>query len=62
MQIVPFLPYYQLVYIDFDLSSFSLISYVTKAVLLAAKSTAFTREKSNDYDFKIVKTLIHKEL
>ena len=36
--------------------------YNAKAVLLAAKSTAFTREKSNDYDFKIVKTLIHKEL
>ena len=27
MQIVPFLPHYQLVYINFDFSSFSLISY-----------------------------------
>ena len=33
-----------------------------KAVLLAAKSTAFTREKSHDYDVKTAKTLIHKQL
>ena len=34
MQTVPFLPHYQLVYINFDFSSFSLISYpVTEAHL-----------------------------
>ena len=31
MQIVPFLPHYQLVYINFDFSSFSLISYAAKS-------------------------------
>lgn len=33
-----------------------------KAMLLAAKSIAFTREKSHDYDVKTAKTLIHNKL
>ena len=32
MQIVLFLPHYQLVYNNFDFSSFSLISYVTELI------------------------------
>ena len=34
MQIVPFLTHYQLVYANFDFSSFSLISYTVKCVTL----------------------------
>ena len=34
MQIVLFLPHYQLVYINFDFSSFSLISYIAKVWFL----------------------------
>ncbi|MFC2655038.1 MAG: hypothetical protein ACFN0J_10160, partial [Segatella salivae] len=34
MQIVPFLTHYQLVYANFDFSSFSLISYCTKYIKL----------------------------
>ena len=45
MQIVPFLPHYQLVYINFDLSSFSLISYTIKAALLHRKRAAFEKPK-----------------
>ena len=37
MQIVPFLTHYQLVYANFDFSSFSLISYVLKVPLLHGK-------------------------
>ncbi|MFC2655324.1 MAG: hypothetical protein ACFN0J_11760, partial [Segatella salivae] len=34
MQIVPFLTHYQLVYANFDFSSFSLISYTLKTIKL----------------------------
>lgn len=39
MQIVSFLPHYQLVYFKFDLSSFSLISYNAKWCILQDKMT-----------------------
>ena len=42
MQIVPFLPHYQLVYINFDFSSFSLISYVVKEPHLKTERAPFT--------------------
>ena len=44
MQIASFLPHYQLVCISFDISSFSLISYMPIDALLVAKSNAFTSE------------------
>ncbi|PJE98897.1 hypothetical protein CUB97_11125 [Prevotella intermedia] len=47
MQIVPFLPHYQLVYINFDFSSFSLISYMVKAAVLHRKTAAFAMLKRN---------------
>ena len=55
MQIVPFLPHYQLVYINFDFSSFSLISYILKAALLRRKTMSFTMQKSR---FRITKQQI----
>ena len=42
MQIVLFLPHYQLVYINFDFSSFSLISYHPKAVVCFSIPDCFT--------------------
>ncbi|PJF00834.1 hypothetical protein CUB97_06020 [Prevotella intermedia] len=45
MQIVPFLTHYQLVYANFDFSSFSLISYRVKAALLHCKTYAFAMSK-----------------
>lgn len=44
MQIASFLPHYQLVCISFDISSFSLISYMPIDALLIVKSNAFTSE------------------
>ena len=41
MQIVLFLPHYQLVYANFDFSSFSLINYILKCRKLARKMTLF---------------------
>ena len=41
MQIVPFLPHYQLVYINFDFSSFSLISYDEKEHQLQVNQASF---------------------
>ena len=46
MQIVPFLPHYQLVYINFDFSSFSLISYTLKGHLLQVNQASFRSQKS----------------
>ena len=45
MQIVPFLTHYQLVCINFDFSSFSLISYKVKAAVLRRKIAAFAMPK-----------------
>ena len=45
MQIVPFLTHYQLVYANFDFSSFSLISYTAKAAVLHYKSVGFAFAK-----------------
>ena len=53
MQIVPFLPHYQLVYINFDFSSFSLISYMAKEHLLPCKRASFTLQKSTYYDWVV---------
>ena len=46
MQIISFPSHYQLVYINLDISSSSLISYVPKAALLHGKSVGFTAQKS----------------
>ena len=35
--------HYQLVYINFDISSFSLISYIAKPIVLRSKSVGFAR-------------------
>jgi len=48
MQIVLFLPHYQLVYNNFDFSSFSLISYILKDALLHIKSASFRTQKVVD--------------
>ena len=45
MQIVLFLPHYQLVYVNFDFSSFSLISYALKGRLSHLKRASFTMRK-----------------
>nr|DAY38870.1 MAG TPA: hypothetical protein [Caudoviricetes sp.] len=49
MQIASFLPHYQLVCISFDISSFSLISYTSKAVTLPFNSIPFTMQKQRYY-------------
>ena len=41
MQIVLFLPHYQLVYANFDFSSFSLINYIVKGRLSHLKRASF---------------------
>ena len=46
MLIYVFPPHYQLVYINFDISSFSLISYVLKVPLLHDKSGCFASQNS----------------
>lgn len=46
MQIVLFLPHYQLVYANFDFSSFSLISYTLKGHLLQVNQAPFRSQKS----------------
>ena len=46
MQIVPFLTHYQLVYTNFDFSSFSLISYLLKRA-------SFTMQKGIFYHVKV---------
>ena len=46
MQIASFLPHYQLVCISFDISSFSLISYVLICTTFLHKTVHFTRSKS----------------
>ena len=45
MPIRVFPPHYQLVYINFDISSFSLISYTAKAAVLQGKTAAFATPK-----------------
>ena len=52
MQIISFLSHYQLVYISFDISSFSLISYVAKGRLLHLKRASFTSQKGTFYNAK----------
>ena len=59
MQIILFLPHYQLVYANFDFSSFSLISYFLKGHLLQCKRASFTLQKSIYY-FAIVKYFLQK--
>lgn len=43
MLICAFPPHYQLVYISFDISSFSVISYALKAMRLHSKSNAIAK-------------------
>ena len=45
MLIRVFPTHYQLVYINFDISSFSLISYLVKVLRLQHKSTAITTQR-----------------
>ena len=45
MQIVPFLTHYQLVYANFDFSSFSLISYWSRQALLHRKTAVIAIPK-----------------
>ena len=52
MQIRAFPPHYQLVYINIDISSFSLISYPAKAAVLRRKSVGFALQKSRYYNTK----------
>ena len=52
MQIIPFLPHYQLVCNNFDFSSFSLISCIAKAAVLQRKTYAFTVQNSRFYNVK----------
>jgi len=49
MQIVLFLPHYQLVYANFDFSSFSLINYIAKGHLLEANWALIASQKSIVY-------------
>ena len=44
MLIYVFPPHYQLVYINFDISSFSLISYIVKALRLQRKNIAIATQ------------------
>ena len=44
MQIIPFPTHYQSVYTNFDISSFSLISWILKAMLLQLKTYAFATQ------------------
>ena len=53
MQIVLFLPHYQLVYVNFDFSSFSLISYRAKGRLSHLKRASFTMRKGIFYRVKV---------
>ena len=45
MQIVPFFTHYQLVYVNIDIPSFSVISYKAKAAVLQCKTAAFATSK-----------------
>lgn len=46
MQIISFPSHYQLVYVNFDIFSFSLISYVATVALSALKCGSFANPKS----------------
>ncbi|BAU16747.1 hypothetical protein PIOMA14_I_0238 [Prevotella intermedia] len=54
MQIVPFLPHYQLVFANFDFASFSVISYTVKAALLQSKNAAFASSKNMSCIFALL--------
>ena len=56
MQIVPFLTHYQLVYINFDFSSFSLISCNIKALILQGKNNAFESGVEKTWLAKVYQT------
>ena len=57
MQIVPFLTHYQLVYANFDFSSFSLISYTLKTPFLHYKNHTF---KTQQYSYGGAPTILAK--
>lgn len=48
MQIASFLPHYQLVCISFDISSFSLISYIATVPIFASKCGSFANSVTPD--------------
>ena len=52
MQIISFPSHYQLVYTSFDISSFSLISYIAKGRLSHLKRASFTVQKGIFYRIK----------
>ena len=52
MQIVPFPAYYQSVYTNFDFTSFSLISCITKVVVLRGKNGSFASQNSRFRNIK----------
>ena len=49
MQLASFLPHYQLVCISFDISSFSLISYTKRQVILLKTTGCFTQNDGSFY-------------
>ena len=57
MQIRAFPPHYQLVHTNFDISPFSLISYVPKALLLSLNFRCFGVDLYNE----IVQTMMELE-
>ena len=59
MQIVPFLPHYQLVYTNLDFSSFSLISCIAKPTLLPCKRAAFGMQNNRFYNVLIYRWLCY---
>ena len=60
MQIIPFLPHYQLVCNNFDFSSFSLISCMVKAAVLHGKSVGFALQKSRFRNVKAQLSLFNR--
>ena len=60
MQIVLFLPHYQLVYANFDFSSFSLINYILKWYQQQLKMTLTETKMSESY--VRIRTFLYKRL
>ena len=60
MQIISFPSHYQLVYISFDISSFSLISYIAINIGLRRKGTTLTALKRVLHDVINVYTHMYK--
>ena len=54
MLICAFPPHYQLVYISFDISSFSVISYAVKQPLSQRKNAVVASQENNLYKTKAI--------